>query len=366
MKIVVPKSELSRMVTLAQSAASAKNVMPILTNLLFEADADGLTVTGTDLELGLRVRAKAEVVQPGATTLPAKKIMELVRTFSDGDVEISIKDGVKAEIKSGRAVIRLTGVPAEDYPNFPAYRRERSITLPQKTLLDMLRRSAFSVSNDETRYILQGALIQSDGKKAKMVTTDGHRLSYIEGALNEGREAVSAVLPNKALQELLKVLEAKDEPVSVHFTDNQAFFEMGDLILFTRLLDGQYPNYDQVIPKKNEHTLIADVAVLSGVLNRMSPLASDKGNSVRFHLEDGGLNVSASTADVGEGSESVEVEYEGPPLTLAFNARYLLDALKALASERVDMKINSALSPTLLTPVGGQGECRYVVMPMRG
>jgi len=365
MKIVCQKAELSRIIGLAQSAASTKNVMPVLTNLLFEADKDSLTVTGTDLELGVRVRINLEVAEPGTATLPARKLAELVKNFDDGEVELSVKDGVKGEIKSGRATIKLMGVPADDYPNFPGYRKERSLTLPSKVLLDMIRRAAFSVSVDETRYILQGGLLQSDGKKARLVTTDGHRLSYIEHELGAGQEPVSAVIPSKALNELSKVLESKDDPVTVYFTENQIFVEMGDLTVFSRLLDGQFPNFEQVIPKKNEHTLTAEVAPLISVLNRMSPLASDKGNSVKFHLKDDSLQVTAATADVGEGSETLDVDFSGPPMTVAFNARYLLDALKALGSERMEMKLSTPLSPTLITPVGGDTACRYVVMPMR-
>ena len=371
MKIVCSKADLSRIISLAQSAASTKNVMPVLTNLLFEADKDSLTVTGTDLELGVRIKTNLEVAQAGTATLPAKKLSELVKTFEEGDVEITVKDGVKAEIKSGRATIKLTGVPAEDYPSFPAYRKEKSLSLSSKVFLDMIRRAAFSVSMDETRYILQGALLQSDGKKACMVTTDGHRLSYIEYALAtpqgaaSPQEAVSAVVPGKALLELSRVLEPKDDLVTVYFTENQIFFEVGDITVFSRLLDGQFPNFEQVIPKKNEHSLVCEVAPLISVLNRMSPLASDKGNSVKFHLDEDGLQVTAATADVGEGSESLDVEYSGPAMTLAFNARYLLDALKALGSERMDLKLNTPLSPTLITPVGGSTVCRYVVMPMR-
>jgi DNA polymerase-3 subunit beta len=365
MKIVCSKADLSRTISLAQSAASTKNVMPVLTNLLFEADKDSLTVTGTDLELGVRARIKTEVIEPGNSTLPAKKLLELVKTFDEGDVEITVKEGVKGEIKSGRATIKLMGVPADDYPNFPGYRKERSLTLSCKHLLDMIRRTSFSVSQDETRYILQGALLQSDGKKARMVTTDGHRLSFVEYDLAQAQEPVSAVLPSKALQELSRVLEPKDDPVTVYFTENQIFVEMGDLTVFSRLLDGQFPNYDQVIPKKNEHTLKADVAPLVSVLNRMAPLASDKGNSVKFHLSEEGLNVTAATADVGEGSETIDVTYSGPAMTVAFNARYLIEALKSLGAERMEMKLSSPLSPTLILPEGGDTACRYVVMPMR-
>lgn len=365
MKIVCSKSELSRVISLAQSAASTKNVLPVLTNLLFEADKDGLTVTGTDLEMGLRVRVKVEVAQAGSATLPAKKLAEIVRTLEEGDVEISVKDGTKGEIKSGRANIRLVGVPADDFPNFPGYRKEKSLTLPSKVLLDMIKRTSFSVSVDETRYILQGGLLQSDGKKARMVTTDGHRLSYIEHELATPQEPAQAVIPSKALGELSRVLDNSDTPVTVYFTDNQIFVEMGDLTLFSRLLDGQFPNYDQVIPKKNEHTLIAEVGPLQSVVNRMSQLAADKGNSIKFHLKDDGLQVTAATADLGEGSESVDVDYSGTPMTVAFNAKYLSDVLKSLGAERLEMRLSTPLSPTLITPVGGDSGARYVVMPMR-
>ena len=365
MKIVCSKTELSRAISLAQSAASTKNVLPVLTNLLFEADKDALTVTGTDLELGLRVRVKVEVVQAGAATLPAKKIAEIIKSFDDGDVEVTISDGTKGEIKSGRATIRLVGVPADDFPNFPSYRKEKSLTLPSKVLLDMIKRTSFSTSMDETRYILQGGLLQSDGKKARMVTTDGHRLSYIEHELAAPQEPVQAVIPSKTLGELSRILETNDDPVTVYFTDNQIFIELGDVTLFSRLLDGQFPNYDQVIPKKNEHALVAEVGPLQGVVNRIALLAADKGNSVKFHLSEDGLQVTAATPDLGEGSDSLDVEYHGQAMVVAFNAKYLLDVLRALGTERVEMKLSTPLSPTLITPVGAVSGARYVVMPMR-
>lgn len=365
MKIVCSKAELNRVISLAQSAASTKNVLPVLTNLLFEAGDDGLTVTGTDLEIGLRLKVKVEVVQKGNATLPAKKLAEIIRSLDDGDVEISVVDGTKGEIKSGRAKIRLVGVPAEDFPNFPGYRKEKSLTLPSKVLGDMIKRTAFSVSQDETRYILQGGLLLSNGKTARMVTTDGHRLSTIEQPLTSGQESVQAVIPSKALGELARILPGDDTPVTAYFADNHIFFELGELILFSRLLDGQFPNYEQVIPKKNEHTLIAEVAPLLAVVNRMSLLAADKGNSVKFHLDGDGLKVTAATADLGEGDESVDVDYAGTAMTVAFNAKYLMEALKALGSERLEMKLSTPLSPTLITPVGAETGARYVVMPMR-
>lgn len=365
MKIVCPKAELNRVISLAQSAASTKNVLPVLTNILFEAGEEGLFLTGTDLEIGLKVKAKVEVVQKGSATLPAKKIAEIVRSLEEGDVTISVLEGSKGEIKSGKARFNLAGASAEDYPAFPGYRKDKSLSLPAKVLGDMIKRTAFSVSQDETRYILQGALLLSNGKTVRLVTTDGHRLSTMEQPLSKGQEAVQAVVPAKALGELGRVLPQDDSQVTVYFADNHIFFEMGDILLYSRLLDGQFPNYEQVIPKKNEHTLVAEVASLLAVVNRMSLLASDKGNSVKFHLDGDGLRVSASTADLGEGDESLDVDYNGAPMTVAFNARYLMDVLKALGSERLEMRLSTPLSPTLITPSGVDTGARYVVMPMR-
>jgi DNA polymerase-3 subunit beta len=366
MKLVCSKAELVRVVTLAQSAVSNKSTLPVLNNLLFEADKDGLTVTGTDLEMGLRCKAKVEVVQAGSCTLPAKKLSEIIRTLDDGDIELTVTDGTKAEIKAGKAKFRLVGVAAEDYPNFPGYRKEKNLTLPAKTLLTMIKKTSFSVSTDETRYILQGGLLLVDGKKAKMVTTDGHRLSYMETEMPaDGQAAVQVVVPSKALNELAKVLDSSDEAVTVYFTDNQLFVEKGDLTLFSRLIDGQFPNYEQVIPKKNEHTLVAQTATLAKVVGRMALLATDKGNSVKFHMKDDQLNITASTPDQGESEESLDVDYQGPPMTVAYNARYFLDVLKVLDTERVEIKLSTPLSPSLVTPVGGDVASRYVVMPMR-
>ena len=364
MKLVCPRAELTKAVSLAASAVSTKSSLPVLNNLLFEVDKNGLVVTGTDLEIGLRCRVKVEVIEPGAITIPAKKMTEILRELEEGEVELS-SDGNKAELKADKNTFRLPGIAAEDYPNFPSYRKEKSVTLPVATLLAMIRKTSFSVSVDETRYVLQGALLQVAGKKARMVSTDGHRLSFVEKEAEKSSEDMQAVVPSKALAELAKVLEGSDGSVTVYFTDNQLFVELGEVTLFSRLIDGQFPNYEQVIPKKNELSFTAETEALAKAAKRVAVMAQDKGNSIKLSLKENSLEISAATPDLGEAQGELDVAYKGGAITMAFNARYLLDVLKSLESERVEVRMSTPLSPCLVGPEGGDGSSKYVIMPMR-
>lgn len=365
MKLVCSRAELSKAVSLAQSAVSTKSTLPVLNNLLLEAEKNTLIITGTDLELGLRCKTSVEVIEPGSVTLPGKKLSEILRELDEGEIEINVKEGTKAEIKSGKNVFKIVGIAAEDYPSFPSYKKEKSVSLAARSLLAMIRKTAFSVSVDETRYILQGALFQLSGKKARMVSTDGHRLSFIEHEMEASQEDVQAVVPSKALNELAKILEGDPATVTVYFTENQLFVELGDVTLFSRLIDGQFPNYEQVIPKKNELSFTAETETLIKVAKRIAVMAQDKGNSIKLSLKENSLEIASATPDLGEAHGEMDVAYKGSPLTVAFNAKYLMDVLKALDSPRVEVRMSTPLSPCLVLPEGGDGSNKYVVMPMR-
>src|SRR5258708_23365280 len=225
MKIVCQKGVLSKAVSLAQNAVSSKSTLPILNNLLFETHSKGLEILGTDLEIGLRCQVEVEMVKPGSITIPAKKLSDILREIPDADVEISVEEGTRISIKCGKSLFKVMGLSRDDFPNLPEFKNEKGVELKDKTFLEMIKKVIFSVSNDETRYVLNGALLAIDGKEAKMVSTDGHRLSFIRQTLEKSKDKNTAILPTKALNELLKILDGSEDLIKIFFSDNHLFFQ---------------------------------------------------------------------------------------------------------------------------------------------
>jgi DNA polymerase-3 subunit beta len=304
-------------------------------------------------------------LEAGSVTIPAKKLSDIVRECPDADIELTVKDGTKIEIKCGKSRFHLVGISSEDFPNLPAQKKEKSVQVEDKVLLRMIKKTVFSVSSEETRYVLNGALLHVDGKKARMVSTDGHRLSYIEKELSKSADNVSSIVPTKALNELTKILDGSDEVVTIYFTENHLFVEKNSTMLVSRLIDGQFPNYDQVIPKKADLSFKASREELTQATRRVSLMASDRSNSIKFSLKNGALSIHSNTPDVGEAEEDMEVDYKGSDLSIAFNAKYVLDAIKAVDTEKVEFKLSTPLSPGLVLPVEEAADSKFVVMPMR-
>jgi DNA polymerase-3 subunit beta len=365
MRLVCNKIELSKAIGMAQSAVSNKSTLPVLGNLLFEADKNSVTITGTDLEIGLKCKANVEVIEPGSVTIPAKKLSDIVRECPDSDIELNVKDGNKIEIKCGKSKFHIVGISPEDFPNLPVQKKEKSVEMEDKVFLRMIKKTIFSVSSEETRYVLNGALFQVEGKKVRMVSTDGHRLSYIEKELSKSTENLSAIVPTKALNELMKILDGSDERVTVFFTENHLFVEKNSTMLVSRLIDGQFPNYEQVIPKKADLGFKANREELTQATRRVALMASDRANSIKFSLAKGNLSIHSNTPDVGEAEEDMDVEYTGNDMSIAFNAKYVLDAIKAVETQMVEFRLSTPLSPGLVLPVEDNPDSKFVVMPMR-
>lgn len=365
MKLVCSKAELLKAINIVQSAVSNKSTLPVLGNLLFEADKNALVITATDLEIGLRAKAHVEVITPGSVTIPAKKLADIVRECPDADIEITVTDGTKIGIKCGKGYFKLMGISAEDFPNLPVQKKEKSVEIEDKVLARMIKKTFFSVSNEETRYVLNGALFNVDGKKVRMISTDGHRLSYIERELNKSMDSISVIVPTKALNELMKILDSSDEIVTVYFTENHLFVEKNSTMMVSRLIDGQFPNYEQVIPKKGDIMFKAQKEELAQAAKRVSLMALDRANSIKFSLKDGLLTIHSNTPDVGEAEEDIEIEYAGAEMSIAFNAKYVMDAIKAVDTEKIEFRLSTPLSPGLVLPVEENPDSKYVVMPMR-
>lgn len=364
MKIVCTKADLSQAIGLTLNAVSSKSTLPVLGNLLFEVSGKEVQITGTDLEIGLRTKMAAEILKEGSITIPAKKISDLVRECPDQDIEITLGENEDIKIRYGKGRYSIKGLKAEDFPSLPEAKDGSSLEISEQDLLEMIKKVSFSVSTDETRYVLNGALLMAEGNKVLMVSTDGHRLSKTSKSLEKSQEKVNVVLPTKALVEIQRVLVGGENKVTVHLSNNHLFLEKGPNILVTRLIDGQFPNYEQVIPKNTDKVMTAVTEELAKVVRRVSLMASDKSKSVKFSLSKNKLTVSSQTPDVGEAEEEMDVEYDGEALAIAFNGAYVSEALKVLASEKAELKLSSSLSPGLLTAAGG-GESEYVIMPMR-
>lgn len=382
MELRIPVAELSRALSLAQGVVQRKNTMPILSHVLLDAGSrDGagrLALAATDLDVGVRTERACEVTTPGAVTIPARALADMVRELPGPDVTLKRLPNQHVEVKSGRTRARLMALSADEFPSLPAYHEASFVSLDTTLLLDMVDKTLYAASQDETRYNLNGVLFEPPGLSGPpdgpltMVATDGHRLVRVERTVEgAGQFQLKApvILPRKGLNELRRILateagEGDSKTVELGFKDNHAVVRRGSTILGMRLVDGQFPDYKQVIPKLADKIVrIARQDLVDG-LKRVSVLAQDRMQPVKLSLTKDQLVVSCTNPDAGEISDDVPVEYAGQSLEVAFNARYLIEALQSLDDKNVLLKLIDNLSPGLLV---GVDEPRHlcVVMPMR-
>jgi DNA polymerase-3 subunit beta len=378
MELRIPVAELSRALSLAQGVVQRKNTMPILSHVLLDASVvDGagrLTLSATDLDVGVRTERACEVTTPGAVTIPARALADMVRELPGPDVTLKRLPNQHVEVKSGRTRARLMALSADEFPSLPAYHEAKFVSLDTTLLLDMVDKTLYAASQDETRYNLNGVLFEpatsADGPLT-MVATDGHRLVRVERTF-DGADKFSlrgsVILPRKGLGELRRILSGEGEgdakSVELGFKDNHAVVRRGSTVLGMRLVDGQFPDYKQVIPKLADKIVRIARQDLVDSLKRVSVLAQDRMQPVKLMLTKDQLVVSCTNPDAGEISDDVPVEYAGQGLEVAFNARYLIEALMSLDDKNVLLKLIDNLSPGLLV---GVDEPRHlcVVMPMR-
>lgn len=376
MELRIPVAELSRALSAAQGAVQRKNTMPILSHVLLTASSgnDGqgkLTLVATDLDIGVRSEHPCEVVAPGSLTIPARALADMVRELPGPDVTLKRLPNQHVEVKSGRTRARLLALSADEFPPLPAYQDAPFISLDIALLVDMVDKTLYACSQDETRYNLNGVLFeppQQAGGPLTMVATDGHRLVRIERTV-DGVEAFglksSVILPRKGLAELRRILgNDLDGKLELGFKDNHAVIRRGSTLLGMRLVDGQFPDYKQVIPKLADKIVRIARQDLSATLKRVTVLAQDRMQPVKLALSKDQLVVTCTNPDAGEISDDVPVEYAGQSIEVAFNGRYLLEALTSLDDKNVLLKLIDNLSPGVVV---GVDEPRHlcVVMPMR-
>jgi DNA polymerase-3 subunit beta len=369
MELVVRKNDLLRELQLFQGIVERKNTIPILANVLLEAKGDEVRFLATDLEVGLRSRCTASVAKSGALTLPAKKFYEIIKSLPETDIRIAEdKGGVK--VAADRFDSRMQTLPREDFPTLPEAGGSVSATLPRAALREMVAKTQFAITGEDTRYFLNGALFVLRPDSMTLVATDGHRLALVNvprnGKAGTEAEEVRAILPKKTLGELGRLLADGDEDIHYERGENHLFFDVGGRMLISRMIDGQFPAYERVIPKGNDKHIEFERDRLTNAVKRVALLSNERSRAVKFQIEQGKVDVTSSSPELGEAHEMLPVDYSGAPMQICFNAQYVLDFLAAVSSDVVSFELKDEVSQAVVKPVGAEGyDYTYVIMPMR-
>jgi len=368
MELVVRKNDLLRELQLFQGIVERKNTIPILANVLMEAKGDEVRFLATDLEVGLRSKCKATVTKGGTLTLPAKKFYEIVKSLPDTDIRIADEKG-GAKIAADRFESKLQTLPREDFPTLPESGGKAATTLPRNAVKEMVAKTQFAITGEDTRYFLNGALFVLRPEEMNLVATDGHRLalvSVMRDGKGNGAEENKAILPKKTLGELGRLLTEGDGDIDYERGENHLFFTAGDRLLISRMIDGQFPAYERVIPKGNDKHIEFERDKLTNAVRRVALMSNERSRAVKFQIDNDKVDVTSSSPDVGEARETLPVEYAGSPMQISFNAQYVLDFLAAVATDVVSLELKDEVSQAVMKPVGAEGyDYTYVIMPMR-
>lgn len=372
MEISLSRQDLLRELTATQSVVERRTTIPILSNFLVEADEDRLTITATDLDQSMRTSCAAKVKKPGACTIPARKLYDYVKLLPEGDVSIKLLDNHWVQIRSGRSNTKMVGMARANYPQVPEFPSAGAITIPVASLKNLIAKTIFAISNEESRYTLNGALLILKAESIAMVATDGHRLAHIEKT-GETFSSIGAekkiLVPRKALSELQSLL-ANTDAESIEFADdeNTLFFRLGRRVLTSRRLNGQFPNYEAVLPRDNNKFVIVRCEDLSRSIQLTAQFADERSGAIKLRLEQNELKLSASSTDSGESEDTIETPYNFDPIVVGFNSAYLLEFLKAIGNTgEVRLEFKDSQSAGQMRPEDGQEDYkyRYIIMPMR-
>ena len=379
MELTVRKTELLRELQLFQGIVERKNTIPILANIMVEAEegAGEIRLVATDLEVGLRSRCTAEVTKGGALTLPAKKLYEIVRALPETEVSISQSAAGAVNVAAERFSSRMQTLPREDFPALPEATGKGTVSLSREALREMVAKTQFAVTGEDTRYFLNGALLVFSGTSMSLVATDGHRLALVsasrtgaagedETTKTEDSEEARVILPKKTLWELGRLLGDGDGVIAYERGENHLFFDIGGRQLVSRVLDAQFPAYERVIPTGNDKRVEFERDRLTSAIKRVALLSNERSRAVKLQIDVGKVEISSSSPEIGEASEVLSVEYEDAALAICFNAQYLLDFLAVVESESVVLKFKDEMSQAVLSPLSTEGcDYTYVIMPMR-
>ena len=367
MKFSVQRDHLENELQFLQGIAEKKKTIPILSNILISADGEVLSLVATDLEVSLTTHCPAVVAEAGGITVSSKKLFEVVRSLPDGDIHMSSESGDWLEVRAGDSYFRLVALPVGDFPEVPKTDFSGAVELPHAVFREMIRRTLFAVTKEDVRYSLNGALLEIGDGTLRMVATDAHRLALVEKSdADVGTQSqVRAIIPKKALAEIRDLGEP--ETMSFAQDDHHLYFKIEHRVLATRVIEGQFPAYEKVIPQGNPASVRFSAQAMAAALRRVSLLASERSRAVKFSFTSGGATITSSNPEMGEARESMPVSYEGDEITVSFNAQYILDFLAVSTTDEVDIDLKDDSSQGLMKPVADEDELKYhyVIMPMR-
>jgi DNA polymerase-3 subunit beta len=368
MKFTIAKDAFLEALQRVQNVVEKKNTVQILSNVLLASDKDVLSLTATDLEVGINVSLPIERGSQGKVAVSAKNLVEIVKELPNKPVTLSKKDNNWVEISCQKSTFNLVGLGADEFPPLPSFDNKNYLSVNSAAAREMIDRTLFAVSTDETRYHLNGVYFEAvENNLLRMVATDGHRLAFIDKELLlSGAEQFKrgVIIPKKGLAELRRLLDDDSETFSLALDKGSLLVKLEGTLLFVRLIEGDYPDYEQVVPKKNDKRLVLNREEFLGSLRRVSLLANEKSRGVKLSMQEGGLTITSSNPDLGDAKEELDAEYKHEPIEIGFNARYVIECLSILDTEKVTFDLNDKLSPGLLRPFG-RSDYTYIVMPMR-
>jgi len=373
MKFSIERGEFQRGLGRIQTIVEKRNTMPILANALLEVSGKkegSLELAATDLEVGIRSSHPCEVAKPGRLTVSARKLHEIVRELPEEKVHLEASSNAYLTLRCARAEFTLAGTTAEEYPSLPNFAPKSLTVVPAAVLSEMIDRTMYAASTDETRYNLNGVYVEriAETGKLRMVATDGHRLAYVDRALGDGLTSLAdagVIIPRKGLAELKKLVDEEDaDEIELGFEGNNGLARNGSVTLTMRLIEGEFPNYRQVIPTERGQQLILPTEVFLHALRRVALLSAERSRAVKLELSEGQIRLSSNNPDLGDAREELDIDYAGETTSIAFNARYLIDAVSAARSKEIRFGFRDALSPAELSP-GDDADALAVVMPMR-
>ena len=367
MRFTISREKLQEGLGAVAASIPAKTTLPVLANILLETTERGIRLSGTDLDIAVSTEVAADVETPGAITIPAKKLQEIARELPPSPVKMAASGEQRVTLECGRSRFKLLGLPKDEFPAFPAVKFEESWRIKSGDLQKLIQHTSFAVSTEESRPILNGVLWELRPERMRMVATNGHRLARMELPIaSTGAATGDLIVPPKALEQIRRLFPAEEE-LEIARGDNHLGFRSPFTAVYTRLIEGPYPNYEQVIPKDNDKHAIADKASLTSALKRMSVIASDQTHRIRLSFNAGMLKFSVQTPDLGEAADELPIRYDGDQLDIGFNASYLLEILRYMPTEEVRLTFKAPERAATLEPEGWSDPAKYLalVMPLR-
>ncbi len=367
MNFTISKEELINGLQAVQNIVSSRTTLPILSNVLLRAEGDRLELTATDLDVTVTCTVEAKVNASGATTVPVKKLFSIIRELASAEIEIEVDEKHVSSIRAGASFYKINGLSSDEFPPLPKFKDDKKVILPQATVKGMMKKTAFAISNDESRYVLNGIFLSLKDHKMTLVATDGRRLALVDEEVEVSESSQGEfIVPAKTVNELNRLLQDKGD-LEIRYSENQASFMLKDekgfpVLIISKLIEGNYPNYRQVIPSEAKERIALGREEFLHALRRAEIITSEKSNSVKLAFGNNNLAITANSPEVGEARESIAINYKGKEMAIAFNPKYLIDPLTALTNDEVFIELIDELSPGVLKI---NGPFLYVVMPMR-